>query len=69
MKKTFMTSKSRVVDDFCDKKVDVWNFGILTYELLLDIVNLLQEILKDYFIVETKRFLYSNRRKKKFGTF
>lgn len=47
--KTFMTSKSRVVDGFYDKKVDVWSLGILTYELLIGIVPFVARNIKGLF--------------------
>jgi len=47
--KTFMTSTSRVVDGFYDKKVDVWSLGILTYELLIGIVPFIAKNIKGLF--------------------
>ena len=47
--KTFITSTSRVVDGFYDKKVDVWSLGILTYELLIGIVPFIARNIKGLF--------------------
>ena len=47
--KTFLESKSRVVEGFYDQKVDVWSIGILTYELLIGIVPFISKDIKGLF--------------------
>ena len=63
--KTFMTSKSRVVDGFYDKKVDVWSLGILTYELLIGIVPFIARNIKGLFhSVEQRDFCIPKEEKR-----
>lgn len=65
--KTFMTSKSRVVDGFYDKKVDVWSLGILTYELLIGIVPFVARNIKGLFhSVEQRDFCIPKEEKRTF---
>ena len=65
--KTFMTSKSRVVDGFYDKKVDVWSLGILTYELLIGIVPFVARNIKGLFhSVEQRDFCIPKEEKRNF---
>ena len=65
--KTFMTSKSRVVDGFYDKKVDVWSLGILTYELLIGIVPFVAKNIKGLFhSVEQRDFCIPKEEKRNF---
>jgi len=66
--KTFMTSKSRVVDGFYDKKVDVWSLGILTYELLIGIVPFVARNIKGLFhSVEQRDFCIPKEDKRTFS--
>ena len=63
--KTFMTSKSRVVDGFYDKKVDVWSLGVLTYELLIGIVPFIARNIKGLFqSVEQRDFCIPKEEKR-----
>ena len=63
--KTFMTSESRVVDGFYDKKVDVWSLGILTYELLIGIVPFIARNIKGLFhSVEQRDFCIPKEEKR-----
>ena len=63
--KTFMTSKSRVVDGFYDKKVDVWSLGILTYELLIGIVPFIARNIQGLFhSVEQRDFCIPKEEKR-----
>ena len=65
--KTFMTSKSRVVDGFYDKKVDVWSIGILTYELLIGIVPFVANDIRGLFhTVEERDFFIPKEEKRNF---
>ena len=56
--KTFLESKSRVVQGFYDQKVDVWSIGILTYELLIGIVPFMSNDIKGLFQNVHKRDFY-----------
>ena len=63
--KTFLESKSRVVQGFYDQKVDVWSLGILTYELLIGIVPFISKDIQGLFQNVNKRDFYIPKEKKR----
>ena len=65
--KTFLESKSRVVQGFYDKKDDVWSLGILIYVLLIGIVPFMSKDIKGLFQnVNKKDFIYQKKKKEIF---
>jgi serine/threonine protein kinase len=63
--KTFLESKSRVVQGFYDQKVDIWSLGILTYELLIGIVPFMSKDIKGLFQNVHKRDFYIPKEEKR----
>ena len=63
--KTFLESKSRVVQGFYNQKVDVWSLGILTYELLIGIVPFISKDIQGLFQNVNKRDFYIPKEKKR----
>ena len=63
--KTFLESKSRVVQGFYDQKVDVWSLGILTYELIIGIVPFMSKDIKGLFQNVNKRDFYIPKEEKR----
>ena len=63
--KTFLESKSRVVQGFYDQKVDVWSLGILTYELLIGIVPFMSKDIQGLFQNVNKRDFYIPKEEKR----
>ena len=63
--KTFLESKTRVVQGFYDQKVDVWSLGILTYELLIGIVPFMSKDIKGLFQNVNERDFYIPKEEKR----
>ena len=63
--KTFLESKTRVVQGFYDQKVDVWSIGILTYELLIGIVPFMSKDIKGLFQNVNERDFYIPKEEKR----
>ena len=63
--KTFLESKTRVVQGFYDQKVDVWSLGILTYELLIGIVPFISKDIKGLFQNVNERDFYIPKEEKR----